>query len=409
MYSVVVIGAGVAGLMAAGTAAQNGAKRVLLLEKMEKPARKLRITGKGRCNITNTKSNAEFLQKVNAGAEFVDYALQQFDSKAVVAFLDSIGLATAVERGERIFPQSGRAQDVANALERWAKNSGVEIRCNAPVTSVNIKEGAIESVTVRDVEVIDCDAVIVTTGGVSYPLTGSDGDGYQWAADAGHSIVGLRPALVPLITFEDVTGLSGLQLRNVAIKLLIDGSAQMERFGDVDFYDNSIAGATILQVSRKAVDAIIDGKTVAIELDLKAALSLEKLTNRINRELATLKSATLKILLQKLTPSPLHKMVAANVGISLKTPLASLSQSDVTAIASTLKCLKFAIADYCPFTQAIVTAGGVATGQCDRETMQSQFVKKLYFAGEILDIDADTGGYNIQLALSTGRLAGHLR
>lgn len=405
MYDVVVIGGGPAGLMAAGTAAEAGA-RVLLLEKMEKPARKLRITGKGRCNITNTKSHEDFFAKIRSGAEFSTPAFEAFDNKDVIEFLNAIGLPTAQERGDRIFPQSSRAQDVANALERWAKSHGATIRCDAKVDEIITQNGRVASVHLENNELIDCHSVIIATGGISYPITGSTGDGYEMAAALGHSIEPIRPSLVPLQTDESLEPLAGLALRNVAIRLLVDNKTAQERFGDVDFYAQSIAGATVIQVSRDAVDAIIERKTVHLEIDLKPALTTDKLVRRIERELADLSNATLKILLQKLTPSPLHKKIAYTIGIPLKTPTTRLTAHDVNRLASTLKSLSFRITDYRPFTEAIVTAGGVATDECDPQTMESMKIKNLYFAGEVLDIDADTGGYNIQLAFSTGRLAG---
>lgn len=405
MYDVVVIGGGPAGLMAAGSAAEAGA-RVLLLEKMEKPARKLRITGKGRCNITNTKSHEDFFAKIRSGAEFSTPAFEAFDNQDVVEFMNSAGLPTTKERGDRIFPQSSRAQDVASALERWAKSCGATIRCDAKVDQITTHNGRVASVRLENNELIDCHSVIVATGGISYPITGSTGDGYEMAAALGHSIEPIRPSLVPLESDEPLEPLAGLALRNVAIRLLVDNKTMQERFGDVDFYPQSIGGATVIQISRDAVDAIIERKTVHLEIDLKPALSTEKLIRRIERELAALPNATFKILLQKLTPSPLHKKIACTIGMPLKTPTTKISAINIAHLADALKSLSFRITDYRPFSEAIVTAGGVATSECDPQTMESTKIANLYFAGEVLDIDADTGGYNIQLALSTGRLAG---
>lgn len=411
MYNIIVVGAGVAGLIAAGTAAAerpNDTKlKVLLLEKMEKPARKLRITGKGRCNITNTKPHDEFLSKIKQGAEFAKYAFEEFDNQAVIKFLNSIGLPTMIERGDRVFPASGRAQDVADALEKWAKSQGVEIMCNAEVSDVNVENWKVASVSLKNGQSFDCQSVIITTGGVSYPLTGSTGDGYQFAFDAGHAIVPLRPALVPLVSNEDLTELAGLQLRNVSVNLYVDNILTETRFGDVDFYEKSISGATILQISRTAVDAIIDHKNVRLEIDLKAALSVAKLSARIGREIEAMPSATFKILLQKMAPSQIHQKIASSAGIALKKMITTLSPADIAAIITALKQVQFSIVDYRPFAEAIITAGGVSTDECDDKTMESKIISGLYFAGEVLDIDADTGGYNIQLALSTGRLAGH--
>ncbi|MEG1371261.1 MAG: NAD(P)/FAD-dependent oxidoreductase [Mucinivorans sp.] len=405
MYDVVVVGAGPAGLMAAGVAGGDGAS-VLLVEKMEKPARKLRISGKGRCNITNTADLDKFMSKVRAGCEFVSFAFQEFDNKSVMNFLASIGLDVIVERGERVFPSTGRAQDVANTIENWVSRQNVDIRCNAQVKEIVVKNSVVAAIELSDGEIIECKSVILTTGGVSYPLTGSDGEGHEMAYDLGHSIVPLRPSLVPLVADESMKALVGLELRNVNTSLMVDENLFDSRFGEVVFYDNSISGPTVLALSRFAVDALLDSKKVALILDIKPALSQEKIVNRINREIALIPSAPIKVLLDKLAPRGLHSKIAKQAGINAKGSINSLNDRDIVLIAEALKSLKFRIIDYRPFSEAIVTAGGVSTNEIDEYTMQSKLVKNLFFAGELIDIDADTGGYNIQLALSTGHLAG---
>lgn len=390
----VVVGGGVAGLMAAAMAASKGLT-VMLLEKMEKPARKLRITGKGRCNLTNIRPLDEFLEKIPQGADFVRYAIESFDNKAVVNFFESLGVELTIERGGRVFPTSGRAWDIADALVKWARAQGVDIRCNAEVHSISrgfcidLPDGKIEA-----------NAVLITTGGVSYPATGSSGDGCQFAYELGHQIVPLRPSLVPL-DIENIRQFTGLSLKNVGLRLVVDGSLADERFGDVEFTDRALSGAIVLQTSRRAVDALIDGSKVVVELDLKPALSQTKLKNRINRELDELKGASFKVLLQKLTPSPLFSKIAEQSAIRLSEPLSRLTLEDVERITAVLKSLRFSIPNYRPFTEAIITAGGVSLNEVNPMTMESTLVKKLYFAGEVLDIDADTGGFNIQIALST--------
>lgn len=405
---VIVVGAGVAGLMAAGVAARKG-HRVLVLEKMEKPARKLRITGKGRCNITNTKGIKEFLAKVNNGGDFLEYSLSLFDTAAVYKFFESRGIPLALERGDRVFPASGKAWDVASALIDWAVEGGAEIRSHSPVVEILVDEVAqVKGVRLESGGIIECQSVILTTGGVSYPSTGSSGDGHQMVYDLGHEVVALRPALVPLEVESRVQG--QIALRNVNLSLVVDNEVVDSRFGDVEFTKQSgvVGGAITLQLSGKAVDAVIDGRKVELLLDLKPALSAEKLKNRILREKETLQNATLKVLLQKLTPSPLHAHLVDQCGMSLKSPLEVMSDDKVKVLVNALKCLKFRVKDYRPFSEAIVTAGGVDLSQVDSRTMQSKLVKGLYVAGELLDIDADTGGYNIQIALSTGHLAGEL-
>lgn len=408
MYDLIVVGGGVAGLMAAGTAsAAWGAKgRVLLLEKMEKPGRKLRITGKGRCNVTNDRPREEFLGKVRQGADFFEPAFRAFDNRAAMRFVEALGVPLTVERGGRVFPASGKAWDVANALASWVTRVGCEVRCHAPVASLWIEGGGMNGIVLESGERIAAKTVLLATGGVSYPATGSTGDGHQMAYDAGHSIEPLRPSLVPL-EVEVPGGLKGLALRNVELSLLVDGEVAERRFGEMEFTaDGVVGGAIVLQVSRTAVDAVSDGKRVELAIDLKPALSAEKLRNRLVREMEALGgSATVKMLLQKLLPPQLRAVVCRAADLSQGGVLSLLTESARERLVEVLKAWRFPVRDYRPFTEAIVTAGGVDLAEVDPRTMESCKVRGLYFAGELLDIDADTGGYNIQVALSTGYLA----
>ncbi len=407
MYDLIVVGAGVSGIMAAGRAAELGSK-VLLLEKMEKPARKLRITGKGRCNITNTRSREEFFEKIRSGAEFFESAWQNFDNRTTMLFLSNQGLDITVERGGRVFPTSGKAWDVANCLEYWTRDFGVEVRCDSEVKEVICEDGVIKGVRLTNDKEYECKKVLIATGGASYPRTGSTGDGYAMAHALGHTISPLTPALIPLELEEDIDLYRGLDLRNVGVKLVVDGEVIEELLGEADFTDKALGGATILQHSRGAVEAIIDGKSVEIAFDLKPALTEKKLAFRLERDLETLsEDAPMRALLDKLTPRLLHDKVLANISdeFNLRTRVSKLNDEYKELLIKALKHLSFKIADYRPFEEAIVTAGGISLEEVDPKTMESTKIKGLYFAGEVLDIDADTGGFNIQIALSTGRLA----
>ncbi|MFI3286844.1 MAG: aminoacetone oxidase family FAD-binding enzyme [Rikenellaceae bacterium] len=408
MYDLIIVGAGAAGLMAAGRAAELGCD-VLLLEKMEKPARKIRITGKGRCNITNTRPREEFLEKVRSGKEFIESAWLNFDNRATMLFLSSQGLDITVERGGRVFPSSGKAWDVANTIEYWARDLGVEVRCDSEVESVEVEDGKVKGVRIKGKEaLVEGRNVLLTTGGASYPRTGSSGDGYTMAYAVGHTIEPITPALIPLEIDEDLEPYRGLDLKNVGVKLLVDGIPTEERFGEMEFSDKAMGGAIILQISRTAVEAIIDEKRVVVEIDLKPALTDKKLAFRLERDLETLpESAPMRALLDKFTPRPLHRKIVNQISpdLKLRTPIGELNDELKEGFVKVLKHLQFGIKDYRPFDEAIVTAGGVSLDEVNPETMESKKISGLYFAGELLDIDADTGGYNIQLALSTARLA----
>ncbi len=408
MYDLIVIGGGAAGIMASGRAAELGLK-VLMLEKMEKPGRKLRITGKGRCNVTNTKDREEFLEKVRSGADFIEGALLSFGNKDTMLFLSSQGLDITVERGGRVFPSSGKAWDVANTLEYWARDLGVEVRCDCEVEGVLVGDGRVTGVRIKGGgEEVAAKNVLIATGGASYPRTGSTGDGYAMASELGHTIVPLTPALIPLEIDEDIELYRGLDLKNVNVSLLVDDEVADQRFGDAEFTDKALGGATILQLSRGAVEAIIDHKKVEIEFDLKPALSEKKLAYRLERDIEGISSdAPMRVLLDKLTPRLLHTKIirAVGGGLTMRSPISDLTDELKELLIYALKHLTFSIVDYRPFEEAIVTAGGVSLEEVDPKTMESKIIPGLYFAGEVLDIDADTGGYNIQLALSSGRAA----
>ena len=413
-YDVIVVGAGAAGMMAAGTAARNG-HRVLLLEKMEKSGRKVRITGKGRCNVTNARPPEEFAGQVRTNAEFFSTAFAEFNNRATIRFFERLGVKLDVERGERVFPRSGKAWDIANALLEYCVDNGVKIVYDTRVTEIMTLNGRVFGVRYRNKRGFErkeeCPRVIVATGGVSYPATGSTGDGYVFAADTGHAVEPVRPSLTPLVSScLWIKNMNGLLLRNVRATLCIDGEAVREEFGELGFSERGIEGAVALRMSRDAVDALIDGKGVGLMVDLKPGLTEEMLRERIAREMAEMgPEEFFSELLRKLVPKALVIPISEEVGAHSKNYIRKITPEQIERLVKLLKGMVFPISDYAPFEYAVVTAGGVSCEDVNRYTMESLKVKGLYFAGEVLDLDANTGGYNLQIAFSTGRLAGMLK
>ena len=392
---VVVIGAGPAGLLAAGRAAMLGA-RVLLLEKMEKPARKLRITGKGRANITNMRPLEEHLQEIHPEPRFLRQAFQAFFNADLIALLEAQGVRTKTERGDRVFPDSDLAWDVADALVAWARSQGVELVTHTRVEGLLIQDGVFHGLTVQrkgsPAQRLEARCGIVATGGQSYPATGSTGDGYRFAEATGHRLEPLRPSLVRLETRPTYEQALGLTLKNVQLTLWIDGRKQGGEFGEAELTAKGLGGAAILRLSRK--------------IDLKPALDPAKLEARLLRDLEAQPAATCKSLLRSLLPAPLIEVFGAALGLDPAAPAALLQGAKRKQLLLLLKELRFEVTGHGSWEEAIVTAGGVSIRDLDPRTMASKKVANLYFAGEVLDLDANTGGYNLQLAFSTGWLAG---
>ena len=414
MYDVIVIGAGAAGLMAAATAARNG-KQVLLMEKMEKAGRKIRITGKGRCNLTNARPPEEFKEAIRTNAEFFEIAFAEFNNKATIRFFERIGVKLDIERGQRVFPKSGKAWDIANALTDYCLDNGVEIVYNSRVSeilTIDNKVYGVNFVNKRGFErKVEAENVIIATGGVSYPGTGSTGDGYIFADRTGHKIEEVRPSLTPLRTSHPQKKfLDGLLLKNVQAQLFVEDELVREEFGEISFSDRGIEGAVALRVSRDAVDALIEDKRVKLVIDMKPALTEEMLFDRIKREIAEMQPEEFfSELLRKLVPKHFVIPIAHELDVHSKNYIRKVTDAEIMRLVKVLKGMVFPITDYAPFEFAVVTAGGVSCDDVNRYTMESQKVKGLYFAGEVLDIDANTGGYNLQIAFSTGRLAGMLK
>jgi predicted Rossmann fold flavoprotein len=403
-WDVVVVGAGPAGLLAAGRAAMLGA-RALLLEKMEKPARKLRITGKGRANITNMKPLEECLKEIHPEPRFLRQAFGAFFNRDLVALLAEAGVPTKVERGERVFPASDRAWDVAEALAEWARRQGAVLVRHARVDGLVIEDGAFRGVEVARAR-IAAGSVVLATGGQSYPGTGSTGDGYRFALGAGHRIEPLRPSLVDIETRPDWAAAAGLGLRNVSLELWIDGRRRETEFGEVLVTAKGFDGPAVLRLSRAIVDALAAGRKVEVSLDLKPALTAEQLEARLLRELEQRRGEPCGSLLRAFLPPPLVAPFARQLGVDPAAPLARLQPQARRKLPGLLKAQRFAVTGHGGWDKAIVTAGGVSLKEVDPRTLASRKIGNLYFAGEVLDLDGNTGGFNLQIAFSTGWLAG---
>ena len=414
MYDVIVIGAGAAGLMAAATAARNG-KQVLLMEKMEKAGRKIRISGKGRCNLTNARPPEEFREAIRVNADFFDVAFAEFNNKATIRLFERLGVKLDIERGQRVFPHSGKAWDIANALADYCADNGVTFMYDTRVNGILTSNGKVYGVTYINKRGFErkeeAPAVIIATGGVSYPATGSTGDGYLFADELGHTVTEVRPSLTPLRTSHPQRKfLDGLLLRNVRAQLVVDGEVVREEFGEIGFSERGIEGAVALRLSRDSVDALIDERKVEIVLDMKPALDEETLFDRIKREIAEMQPEEFFAeLLRKLVPKNLVVPIARELDVHSKNYIRKVTDAEINRLIKVLKGMVFPITDYAPFEYAVVTAGGVCCDEVNKYTMESLKVGGLYFAGEVLDLDANTGGYNMQIAFSTGRLAGQLK
>ena len=418
---VIVIGGGPAGLIAAGQAAKLGAE-TMLLEKMDLPGRKLRITGKGRCNLTNIAPLSQFIEHFRPNGRFLRQAFSQFLTSELLAFFEELGVPTVTERGGRVFPASGRAQDVVDALVQWIGECGVKLRNRSAVERLNVEGKKVTGVKMYKAvsrmrkastikpscgQIYHADAVIISTGGASYPETGSTGDGYQLAELAGHSIVRIRPALVPLETLGDVAQrLQGLSLRNVKVQVRVDGKKRGQGFGEMVFTHFGVSGPVILSLSRQVVDALGLGQKVELSIDLKPALDHGKLDARLLRELDAHGKQHFRTFLKELLPRKLIPVCMDLVDILPGKVGHQITTRERKRLRMWLKDFRLQVNAHRPFKEAVVTAGGVNTREVEPRTMASRIVEHLYFAGEVLDVDADTGGYNLQAAFSTGWIAG---
>lgn len=402
---IIVVGGGASGLMAAGIAAEHGVD-VLLLEKMKTPARKIRISGKGRCNLSNNAELSDFISHFGKSGRFLRQSFSRFFTPELVLFFESRGLKLQVERGGRIFPAHGDAPAVAKLLLGWIEKSGVIIRPDSAVKRILVEEGRIKGVVCGGEKMLS-DAVIFATGGASYSRTGSTGDGYRIMQGVGHTIVPTRPALVSLETEKiSVRGLAGLDLRNVNLRLYIDGKRKDQKFGELSFTSFGLSGPIVLTMSLMAVDALEQNKKVSVSLDLKPALDDVKLDARLLRDLQKRDKEPMASVLRGLIPHELVGTCLEKTKMSPDIVAGELSAKARRSLRHWLKDFRFEIIGYRPIEEAIVTAGGVATKEINPHTMESKIVKGLYIVGEVLDIQGDTGGFNLQAAFSTGWMAG---
>lgn len=398
---VVVVGAGASGLMAAGTAAENG-HDVLIVERNSRPARKLLITGKGRCNLTNYCSNDQLRGAVVRNPRFLYGAFSRFSAQDTMDFFENLGVQLKVERGNRVFPVSDKSCDIADALVKYAERNAKRI-CGR-VKQLLIDDNSVKGVVLYDGRKIECDCVIVATGGLSYPKTGSDGDGYKLAEQAGHTVISTCPSLVPIEIKESFCSeLMGLSLKNIAVSFEQNGKIIYNDFGEMLFTHFGVSGPVILSGSCHLTDT----KNAIIHVDLKPALSREQLDDRILRDFAKYSSRELSNALVDLYPKSLIPIIIKCTGLCGTQKVSGVSREMRRKLVDTTKDLRLTVTGVRPYDEAIITAGGVSTKEIDPSTMESKKCSGLYFCGEVIDVDAYTGGYNLQIAFSTGRLAGN--
>jgi len=418
---VIVIGGGPAGMMAAITASQNG-NQVLLIEKMQTLGRKLLITGKGRCNITSSLSMDEFIKNTPGNGMFLYSCYQKYTNKDIINFLKEQGLEIKEERGNRIFPVTDKSQDVLKCFTKKIKELNVEIKYNTKVEEILVEENK-ELATKKVIgirtqsEIIKADKIILATGGKSYPLTGSTGDGYEMVKKLGHTITNIRPSLVPLEVYEKniCKAMQGLSLRNVSIKLNDKQNNKViyENFGEMIFTHFGVSGPIILSSSAhlvryKNINEKFKSREIVLNIDFKPALSEKKLDERILRDFEELKNKQFKNSLDKLLPQKLIPIIIEISGINPEKKVNEIRKEERQALVKILKNFELEIKGFRPIDEAIITSGGIRIKEIDPKTMKSKLVDNLYFAGEIIDVDSYTGGFNLQIAYSTGYVAGNL-
>ena len=405
MSKILVVGGGAAGMMAAVTAARRG-KNVLLLEKNEKLGKKLFITGKGRCNLTNSAEVEELFNAVVSNPKFLYSSFYSFTNDQVIGFFEELGVKTKVERGGRVFPESDHSSDVIRALEQEMKRLGVRISLGTEVKEILTEDGRAKGVRLSSGRTITADAVIVAAGGLSYPSTGSTGDGYRFARECGHKVTDLSPALVPMEVKEwYAKELMGLSLRNIGIRIT-DGKKKLyEEFGEMLFTHYGVTGPVILSAS-SIVGKKLKEHPLTLHIDLKPALTEEQLDKRVLREFEANHNRQFKNAVDSLFPAKLKPVAIELSGIPEEKKVNEVTKEERLHFVRLIKDFSMTLTGLRGYHEAIITKGGVSVKEIDPGTMESKLVKGLYFAGEVLDLDAVTGGYNLQIAWSTGYLAG---
>ena len=404
--NVVVVGGGPAGIMSAISSKENG-NNVILIEKNSSLGKKLIITGKGRCNITNNCEIEELIENVPTNGKFLYSAFYTFTNDQVIDMFNDLGVETKTERGKRVFPVSDKAVDVVRALERQMNsNKNVEVLLNSKVDKIIAEDGAVKKVVLSDKREIECDSVIVATGGVSYPKTGSTGDGYRFAKNLGHTIITPKPSLIGLEVMEDyVADLAKLSLRNVSIEVYNSKNKKIyDDFGEMEFTKYGIDGPIIKSASCRMGDLSKDNYKIV--LDLKPALDEEKLDKRIQKDFQKYSNKNFENSLNDLLPKQLIPTIVKLSKIDPYIKVNQISKEERKNLVHLIKHISFTVKNYRPIEEAIITSGGIKTSEINSSTMESKLVSGLFFAGEVIDIDAYTGGFNLQIAFSTAYLAG---
>lgn len=400
-----IVGAGAAGLMAAGRAASLG-KTVIVFEKNSRAGKKILITGKGRCNVTNNCSMEDLMANIPGNGKFLYSSLNKFNNIDVMDFFENYNVPLRTERGNRVFPESDRSNDIAKALIRYAEGNGAKFIYRSPVKEILVDNGCVSGVKLENNDVYELSSVILATGGMSYQITGSTGDGYRMAQQLGHTLIPPKPSLVPLETREKwVADAQGLALKNVGLTVYDNKGTKVYRDqGEMLFTHFGVSGPMILSASRHILDCGYAGSVLVI--DLKPALSEEALDLRVQRDFAKYARKQFSNSLGDLLPKSLIPVIIELSGIDREKPVHQITKAERAKLVSLLKSLKLTVSKARPIDEAIVTAGGISTKEINPSTMESKLIKGLYFAGEIIDVDGYTGGFNLTIAFSTGFTAG---